>query len=190
VADSLGRDTMVGRHVARCPDLLETARFVDLLLPGWIDRTGPFPIHRPLTFDPCLQAESGLIQFTSVNNNGGLHIRMVDEIEYDDALSDDPDEELAAASVGAHYLPASGSVRRTAVRLFTNNESVPDDGIFRAAEMTFEDTYTVFFDPFWIDGIRLGTGNTPDLWLAEHRSPRLQEVFGPLRETSWLPTCQ
>jgi hypothetical protein len=72
-------------------------------------------------------------------------------------------------------------------RLFTNNESVPEDGIFRAAEITFEDIYTVFFDPFWIDGIRLGTGNTPDLWLAEDRSPRLQELFGPLKETVWLP---
>jgi len=101
---------------------LQTARFVDLLLPGWIDRTGPFPVHRPLTFDACLQAES-----------------------------------------------------------------VPEDGIFRAAEMTFEDTCTVFFDPCWRDGIRLGTGNTPDLWLAEHRSPRFQELFGPLKETTWLP---
>jgi hypothetical protein len=161
-----------------------------VLLPGWIDRAGSFPVHRPLTFDVCLQGESGLIQFTSVNNNGGLHIRLVDEIEYDDALSDDPDEGLAAASVGAHYLTTSGHVRCTAMRLFTNSESAPDDGIFRAAEMTFEDTYTVFFDPFWIDGIRLGTGNTPDLWLAEHRSPRLQEAFGPLKETSWLPTCE
>ncbi len=166
---------------------LETARFEDLLLPGWIDRTGPFPVHRPYAFDACLQAEDGLLQFTAVNNNGGLHIRTVDEIEYDEALSGDPDEELLAASVGAHYLSTSGPVRCTAVRLFTNNESVPDEGIFRAAEMTFEDTYTVFFDPFWIDGIRLGTGNTPDLWLAEHRSPRLQEVFGPLKETIWLP---
>lgn len=169
---------------------LETARFDDLLLPGWIDRTGPFPVHRPFTFDACLQAESGFIQFTSVNNNGGLHIRVTDEIEYDEELRDDPEEELLAASVGAHYLSASSSVRCTAMRLFTNNESVPNDGIFRAAEMTFEDTYTVFFDPFWIDGIRLGTGNTPDLWLAEHRSPRAQEVFGPIKETSWRPTRQ
>lgn len=169
---------------------LETARFDDLLLPGWIDRTGPFPVHRPLTFDAYLQAESGLMQFTSVNNNGGLHIRMVDEIQYDEAFRDDPEEELLAASVRAHYLSASGSVRCTAVRLFTDNESVPEDGIFRAAEMTFEDTYTVFFDPFWIDGIRLGTGNTSDLWLAEHRSPRLREVFGPLNETFWRPTRQ
>jgi hypothetical protein len=73
---------------------LETARFDDLLLPGWIDRTGPFPVYRPFTFDACLQAESGLIQFTSVNNNGGLHIRMVDEIEYDEAFRDDPEVEL------------------------------------------------------------------------------------------------
>jgi hypothetical protein len=169
---------------------LETARFVDLLLPGWIDRTGPLPAHRPFTFDACLQAENGLIRFTSVNNNGGLHVRLVEEIDYDESLRDDPAEELAAASIDAHYLSASNSVRCTALRLFTNNESVPEDGIFRAAEMTFEGAYTVFFDPFWIDGIRLGTGNTPDLWLAEHRSPRLQEVFGPLKETSWLPTCR
>lgn len=143
---------------------LETARFVDLLLPGWIDRTGPLPVHRPLTFHACLQAENGLIPFTSVNSNGGLRIRLVDQIEYDEDLRNDPDEELAASSAGAHYLPASpGSARCTAMRLFTNSESIPEDGIFRAAEMTFNDTYTVFFDPFWIDGIRLGTGNTPDL---------------------------
>lgn len=169
---------------------LETARFVDLLLPGWIDRTGPFPIHRPFTFDACLQAETGLIQFTSVNNNGGLHIRLVDQIDYDTDLRNDPDEELTAASVGAHYLSASGSVRCTAMRLFTNNESAPEDGIFRAAEMEFDEVHTVFFDPFWIDGIRLGTGNTPDLWLAEHRTPRLQEAFGLLKEITWSPTRQ
>jgi hypothetical protein len=166
---------------------LQTARFVDLLLPGLIDRSGPFPVHRPLTFHACLQADSGLIQFTSVNNNGGLYVRLVDEIEYDEELRNDLDEELVAASVGAHYLTASSPGRCTAMRLFTNNESVPEDGIFRAIEMTFEDTYTVFFDPFWIDGIRLGTGNTPDLWLAEHRSPRFQQLFGPLEETTWLP---
>jgi hypothetical protein len=166
---------------------LQTARFVDLLLPGWIDRTGPFPVHRPLTFDACLQAEDGLIQFTSVNSNGGLYIRLVDEIEYPEDLRNDLDEELAAASVRAHYLATPDPVRCTAMRLFTNNESVPEDGVFRAAEMTFEDTCTVFFDPCWTDGIRLGTGNTPDLWLAEHRSPRLQELFGPLKETTWLP---
>src|SRR5262245_42251547 len=99
---------------------LETARFVDLLLPGWIDRTGPFPVYRPLTLDACLQAESGLIQFTSVNGNGGIHIRLVDQIEYHEDLRSDPEEELAAASVGTHYLAASGSVRCTGIRPFTN----------------------------------------------------------------------
>ena len=118
----------------------------------------------------------------------GRHV--VDEIEYDGSLSDDPDEELVAASVGAHYFTTSGSVRCAAVRLFTNDESVPGEGIFRAAEMTFEDTSTVFFDPFHVDGIRLGTGNASDLWLAEHRSPRLHDVFGPLKETIWLPAWQ
>lgn len=74
------------------------------------------------------------------------------------------------------------------MRLFTNYESLPEDGIFRAAEMTFDNTSTVFFDPFWIDGIRLGNGNTPDFWLADDRSPRSVELFGPLKETTWLPT--
>lgn len=166
---------------------LETARFVDVLLPGWIDRTGPFPVCRPLTFDACLQAESGLIQFTSVSSNGGLHMRLVDQIEYDEDLRSDLDEELAAASVGGHYLVASDPVRCTAMRLFTNRESVLRDGIFRAAEMTFDNNSTVFFDPSWMDGIRLGTGNSSELWLAEDRSPRLEERFGPLKETIWLP---
>jgi hypothetical protein len=164
---------------------LETARFVDLLLPGWIDRTGAVPVCRPLAFDVYLQAETGLIQLASVNSCGGLRIRLADQIDYDPALTGDPDEEPAAASVGAHYLTAQGSARCTAMRLFTNNESAPDDGIFRAAEMTFDNTHTIFFDPFWPDGIRLGTGNTPDLWLAEDRSQRLQEAFGPLKETTW-----
>ena len=168
---------------------LQTARFVDLLLPGWIDRSGPLPVCRPLTlaFGVYLQAESGLIQFAAVNGNGGLRIRLANQIEYDADLRNDPDEELAAASVGDHYLTAAGSGRCTAMRLFTNNESVPEDGIFRAVELTFEAAYTVFFDPFWIDGIRLGTGNTADLWLAEDRSPRFRELFGPLKETTWLP---
>lgn len=181
-------DAMVTTMWSDVLAFLETAQFVDLLLPGWIDRSGPVPVCRPLTFDACLQAESGLIQFTSVNSNGGLHIRLVDRIEFQEDLRNDPDEELAAASVGAHYLAASGHpVRCTAMRLFTNRESVPQDGIFRAAEMTFDNFSTVFFDPFWIDGIRLGTGNTPDLWLAEHRSPQFQELLGPPEETTWLP---
>lgn len=166
---------------------LETARFVDLLLPGWIDHVGPVPVCRPLTFDACLQAESGLVQFTSVNSGGGLHIRLVDQIEYDEDLRNDPDEEIAAASVGAHYLNASGPMGCTAMRLFTNRESVPEDGIFRAAELTFDNICTVFFDPSWIDGIRLGTGNTPDLWLAQDRSPGIEELFGPLKEATWRP---
>jgi hypothetical protein len=167
---------------------LQTARFVDLLLPGSVDRTGPFPVCRPLTlaFGVYLQAESGLIQFTSVNSNGGLRIRLAGQIEYDEDLRNDPGEDLVAASVGDHYLAAPRPTRCTAMRLFTNNESVPEDGIFRAAEMTFEDACTVFFDPFWADGVRLGVGNTPDLWLAEHRSSRLQELFGPLKESTWL----
>lgn len=168
---------------------LQTARFVDLLLPGSVDRTGPFPVCRPLTlaFGVYLQAESGLIQFMSVNSSGGLRIRLAGQIDYDEDLRNDPGEDLVAARVGAHYLAAPGPRRCTAMRLFTNNESVPEDGIFRAAEMTFEDAGTVFFDPFWTDGVRLGTGNAPDLWLAEHRSPRLQELFGPLKETTWPP---
>jgi hypothetical protein len=128
---------------------LQTARFIDLLLPGWVDRTGPFPVCRPLTLDfgVYLQAEDGLIQFTSVNSNGGLRIRLADQIEYDEDLRDDPDEELVAASVGDHYLIAPGHPRRcTAMRLFTNNESAPKDGIFRAAELTFGNACTVFFD--------------------------------------------
>lgn len=92
---------------------LETARFVDLLLPGWIDRDGPVPVCHPLTFDACLQAESGLIQFTSVNSRGGLYIRLADQIEYDEDARDDPAYELAAASVGAHYLAAGEPVRCT-----------------------------------------------------------------------------
>jgi hypothetical protein len=167
-------------------DFLETAEFDDLLLPGWIDRTGPYPTLQPLLFDACLRAENGLIQFTAVNNSGGLHLRLVDQIDYGDRR-DDPDEELAAASVGAHFLSASHSLRCTAMRLFTNNESIPDDGIFRAAEMTFADTYTVFIDPFWIDGIRLGTGDASGAWLADHRTPRFEELFGPLQVTTWQP---
>jgi hypothetical protein len=88
-------------------------RFVDLLLPGWIDRAGPVPVCHPLAFDACLQAESGLIQFTSVNSRGGLHIDQIDQIEYDEDLRNDPDEEIAAASVGVHYLNVSGPVRCT-----------------------------------------------------------------------------
>jgi hypothetical protein len=100
-------------------------------------------------------------------------------------LLDDPEEDLVAASIGAHYLAASSSVRCIAVRVFTNNESVPEAGIFRAAEMTFENTSIVFFDPFWIDGVRLGAANAADRWLAEHHTPRFQELFGPLRESTW-----
>lgn len=104
---------------------VENARFVDLLLPGWIDHDGPLPVCRPLTFRACLQAESGLIQFTLVNSNSGLHIRLVDQIAYHEDLRSDPDVEIAAASVGDHYLAASGHpVQGTAMRLFTNHESV------------------------------------------------------------------
>ena len=168
---------------------LQSARFVDILLPGSVDRAGPFPVCRPLTlaFGVYLQAESGLIQFMPVNSNGGLRIRLAGQIEYDEDLRNDPEEDLVAASVGAHYLTAPGAGRCMAMRLFTNNESDPEDGVFRAAEMTFEGGCTVFFDPFWADGIRLGTGNSPGLWLAGHRSPRLLELFGPLKETTWLP---
>ena len=131
-----------------------------------------------------------MIQFTSVNSGGGLHIRLVERIKFPQDSWEDPDYELAAASVAAHYLDASVSVSCTAMRLFTNNEPVPEDGIFRAVEMTFNDTCTMFFDPFWIDGIRLGAGNTPDLWLAEHRAPRLQDAFGPRQETTWRPASR
>jgi hypothetical protein len=64
---------------------LQTARFVDLLLPGSVDRTGLFPVRRPLTLalGVYLQAENGLIQFTSVNSNGGLRVRLAGRIEYD-----------------------------------------------------------------------------------------------------------
>jgi hypothetical protein len=168
---------------------LQAAWFVDILLPGSVDRTGPFPAWQPLTlaFGVYLQAESGLVQFTSVDSNGGLRIRPASQVEYGEDLRNDPEENLVAASGGASYFTAPGPWRCTAMRLFTNNESVPEDGIFRAAEMTFEDACTVFFDPFWTDGIRLGTGNAPDLWLAEHRSPRRQEIFGPLKETTRRP---
>ncbi|WP_051366095.1 hypothetical protein [Hamadaea tsunoensis] len=169
---------------------LETARFDDLLLPGWIDRTGPFPVHRLLGFDAYLKAEGGLVRFTSVNNHGGLHIRLAGEIEYDEALRDDPDEDLVAASVGSHYLAASGPVRCTAMRLFTNNEAVPEAGIFRAAELAFDNGSVVFFDPFWIDGIRIGTTAAADLWLAEHHAPPLQAAFGLLQETTWRPNLR
>lgn len=162
--------------------LLEFGRFTDLLLPGWIDRTGPVPVHRPYTFDACLQAETGLIQFTSVHNNGGLHIRVVDKVE----LGPDLEDEIVMGSVGAHFLSASHPLHCTGLRLFTDNESVPGNAIFRAAEITFGH-HTVFFDPMWVDGIRLSTGPAPREWLTEERSARRQELFGLLKETIWWP---
>lgn len=164
---------------------LETARFTDLLFGGWMDRSGRFPVFRSFDFEVYLQAEAGLVKFASVNSSGGLRIRLVDELEFDEDFLNDPDEEPAAGSAGVQYLGGSDPVRCTALRLFTNNESVPDEGVFRAAEMTFENNSTVFIDPFWIEGIRLGTGNTPDLWLAEHRSDWGLRLFGPLEETLW-----
>src|SRR5262245_37685234 len=105
--------------------------------------------------------------------------------ELDAALVEADDDEVAVASVGNHYLSASGPAQCTALRLFTNNESVPDEGIFRAAELTFQDRYTVFFDPFWVDGLRLGVGDVADRWLAEARSARHERLFGILQETTW-----
>lgn len=132
-----------------------------------------------------LQAENGLVHFTSVNSNGGLRIGLADQIEYHEDLRSDPDVELAAASVGDHYLAASGHpVHCTAMRLFTNRESVPQDGIFRAAEMTLANGSTVFFDPFWIDGIRLGTGNTPDLCWPRTCTARVRQASIALNPAS------
>lgn len=164
---------------------LESASFDDLLIPGWADRTTSPPTYRPSSFDVYLRSEAGLLEFTSVNSRGGLRVRLTDAIAHAEDIEEDPDGEWGALSVGAHYLPPSAPARCTGMRLFTNDESVPEDGVFRAAEMTFADTYQVFIDPFWIDGIRLSSGAAPDSWLTEQHSPRTQELFGHLREISW-----
>ncbi|MEV5575287.1 hypothetical protein AB0L06_35060 [Spirillospora sp. NPDC052269] len=160
---------------------LESVSFDDLLIPGWVDRTTSPPTYRPSDFDVYLRADTGLLEFSSVASRGGLRIRLTEAIVH----ADDPDDEWGALSVGGHYLPPSDSARCTGMRLFTNDQSVPEDGVFRAAEMTFADTYRVFIDPFWGDGIRLSSGATPDSWLAEQRSPDHEGIFGSLREFSW-----
>jgi hypothetical protein len=161
-----------------------TAQLVDLLLPGWIDHTRSVAVHRPYLFEAILADRDRLDPVESMNHNGGLRTRLVDEINFDNPLRVNSREEVASP-VGVHYLSASGSVQRTALPLFTNDESIPNEGIVRAAEMTFHDCFTVFFDPFWTDGRRLGTANAADHWLADDRTARHKQLSGAFWQTRW-----
>ncbi|MEV6872290.1 hypothetical protein [Amycolatopsis sp. NPDC051128] len=166
---------------------LQEARISDVLLPGWVDRSGRSAVLRPLASTVYLESDSGYLQLSAVNNCGGLRFRVVEEIEYESYLTEDPDEDLVAASVGTHYLGSRTDVPCVGMRLFVNDESDPERGIYRAAELMFEGA-EILFDPFYLDGVRIGTSGTADVWLEDHRGEQMTARFGPLREVRWSPT--
>ncbi|MEY9910982.1 hypothetical protein ABIA35_007233 [Catenulispora sp. MAP12-49] len=146
---ALGWDGLVG--------FLETAVFGGLLFEGsFLDDAAGFRRFCPMSTPVYLESGNGLLKLSTGVNGGTIDFAVVQAPVWEAYGEDWGDmDKVGVLDVGYTYFGEQLEAQCLQVRCAIDNESGPQRGVIRLAEMTFSGGQRVLFDPGWPAGIRV-----------------------------------
>ncbi|RST04149.1 hypothetical protein EF910_18635 [Streptomyces sp. WAC07149] len=164
--------------------LLTRDPVLDIEVPGYVDRDGPYPRFVPLARTFYLRRRNDFVRCDVPPYEDYLTFRSVDRPERPATLEED--EEFATTSYAQLFLDEDRpDFTVTRIRSVLREGEHPSDTVVRCVEFEFENALALFADPGHFFGIRLQGRGAYDRWLAFAQAP--DRPFGPLREVVWTP---
>ncbi|MFF7334623.1 hypothetical protein ACIQU5_00375 [Streptomyces sp. NPDC090306] len=155
--------------------VLRQRPLVDVLMPGHIDRDGGFTRFVPLTMVVFLQFDEGCLRLESAGQYDHLEPRLVDRPSLDGVFPytefEEEGDEIAIASLG-DQLWGEGRISRpcTGVRLLRARPR-QDSARVTCLALELDGRRTLFLDPTWTMGIKVGGAGDLRRWESEHGTP-------------------
>lgn len=143
---------------------LSGRRLLDVLVPGWIDRDSNIPEFRPQPIVLWLRLDRGLVRLTSESQYDHLTARQEDLAEWSDIeLLMRAEDEIALASCAEQLFGDGwGELACVTVRGYETM-----GGTTSTLAIDFDGGNTLFLDPSWTFGIRMGHGADEANWLEK-----------------------
>lgn len=137
----------------------------DVLIPGFLDRDDDVPEFRPQPLAVWLRLDEGLLRFESVGQYDHLDTTSADAVAWDDMEPfADAEEEVMVASCG-EQLFGDGRDELRCTRLRVYRAPGAADTVCTCLALDFEGGHTLFLDPTWTFGIRIGNASDEQRWL-------------------------
>ncbi|RII20758.1 hypothetical protein DSC45_02840 [Streptomyces sp. YIM 130001] len=147
-------------------DVLRDRVVTDVLVPGWADRDGLFVEFRPQPEVVWLQLDEGVLRLRSVGQYDALEIREAERVDWSDIeFLDEAEDEVMVASWGEQFFgDGFEQLRCLEARAYeTAAGNWP-----KCLALEFEGANTLFFDPTWVFGIRIGRLSDEEFWRRQH----------------------
>ncbi|MFP1629226.1 hypothetical protein ACLB9X_29570 [Streptomyces sp. 5K101] len=163
---------LTGRHVR------------DVLVPGWIDRDDSVPEFRPQPMVVWLRLDEGLVRLASEGQYDHLTARRVTGADWSDvALLAEAEDEVVLASYGEQLFgDGRDEWSCTAVRAYVSGARRGDSTgtpVIRGLALDFAGGRSLFLDPAWTFGIRMGNRADEADWVAKHGGDTVLESLRP-----------
>ncbi|MFI2370901.1 hypothetical protein [Streptomyces sp. NPDC018833] len=163
-------------------------RLRDVLVPGWIDRDDDVPEFRPQPLVVWLRLDEGLVRFASEGQYDHLTARQVTAADWADVeLLAEAEDEVVLASCGEQLFGdgrdewSCTAVRAyvSGVRAGTATSAGAPAPVMRSLALDFTGGHSLFLDPAWTFGIRLGNKADEADWVAKHGNATVLEALRP-----------
>ncbi|MEU8829808.1 hypothetical protein [Streptomyces sp900116325] len=145
---------------------LREHRVRDVLVPGWIDRDDDLPEFRPQPMAVWLRLDDGLLRFESQGQYDRLGATRVPGLDWADIeLLAEAEDEVIVASFGEQLFgDGRDELRCTRLRAYRTSAGVD----CTCLALDFEGGHTLFLDPTWTFGIKVGNAADEQRWLKLH----------------------
>ncbi|MCM2412047.1 hypothetical protein [Streptomyces sp. RKAG290] len=148
----------------------------DVLVPGRLDRDDELPEFRPQPLAVWLRLDEGLLRFESVGPYDRLDAAVVRSVGWEDiGLLAEAEDEVIVASYG-EQLFGDGRDELRCTQLRVHRSPGTDDTVCSCLALDFEGGQTLFLDPAWTFGIRIGNGSDEQHWLKLNGGGRTRTV--------------
>lgn len=127
-----------------------------VLVPAFVDLdTSP---RRVKLFPRCvfIGSGSGYLVLRIDESSGQMQLADGQTLEIPEALEGEPSIEPVLADLSLNYLDEARPLRCSGISLYLDADSSAPENRFRAVGFRFGENRTLFFDPFWPSGIRIG----------------------------------
>lgn len=145
----------------------QIASVEDVFVMGYVDREPPEPVFQLFPTVAFLQADRGYLRMDAQRLEGQLYLARTNEIDLDEKLLDEPTIEPMVGRLTHLYFGENTSLGLLGVTCYADEFSRPDERMVRAVEFHLEFGNSLFVDPAWSLGIRLGGRAMADEWRRE-----------------------
>jgi hypothetical protein len=173
-----------GSRVDALHSLLTTlggARVRDVHLPGYLETGFGGPQFVALSNTIYLDLGTGFLRLDAPHSDCFIELTMVDAMTSPPELERE-DDEFMTASIGDLFFDSGGSHAITRIRYAVVGEPRADRAVVRCAEFRIGRGVCLFFDPMWLNGIRLGATGQYETW-----GPSERERSEGVQEFVWEP---